>query len=116
MAGIALKNVYKSYDGKEYQVENLSLEIKPGSFVCLLVPVYGDLFTAARGKGAFLNGERLHVSTVADLSLARVDFDFDGPENRSSFIASSAALLKKAGQVRSYSASVAGFCGVAAGE
>ena len=30
-------------------------------------PVTGDLYTARRGGGAFLNGERLHVSSESDL-------------------------------------------------
>jgi len=36
MTGISLEHVRKSYDGKEIAVEDLSLELKPGSFVCLL--------------------------------------------------------------------------------
>ena len=33
-------------------------------------PVTGDLYTARRGGGAFLNGERLHVSSESDLGPA----------------------------------------------
>jgi histidinol-phosphatase len=33
-------------------------------------PVTGELYTARRGAGAFLNGERLRVSTIAELSEA----------------------------------------------
>jgi histidinol-phosphatase len=33
-------------------------------------PVSGDLYTARRGAGAFLNGERLHVSEVGELGQA----------------------------------------------
>ncbi|MDR2739642.1 MAG: ABC transporter ATP-binding protein [Treponema sp.] len=38
MTGIRLEHINKSYDGKELAVEDLSLELKPGSFVCLLGP------------------------------------------------------------------------------
>lgn len=38
MRGISLEHINKSYDGKELAVEDLSLELKPGSFVCLLGP------------------------------------------------------------------------------
>lgn len=38
MLGIEIKNVSKSYDGKEYAVENLNLSIAPGAFLCLLGP------------------------------------------------------------------------------
>ena len=30
-------------------------------------PVTGELYTARRGGGAFLNGERIHVSAIAEL-------------------------------------------------
>lgn len=35
-------------------------------------PVTGELYTARRGGGAWLNGERIHVSTVADLGSAHL--------------------------------------------
>jgi histidinol-phosphatase len=35
-------------------------------------PVTGDLYTARRGGGAFLNGQRIHVSSVADLGGAQL--------------------------------------------
>jgi len=35
-------------------------------------PVTGELYTAQRGRGAFLNGERLHVSETADLGRAQL--------------------------------------------
>ncbi|MDR0720017.1 MAG: ABC transporter ATP-binding protein [Treponema sp.] len=38
MTGISLEHINKSYDGRERAVEDLSLELKPGSFVCLLGP------------------------------------------------------------------------------
>lgn len=35
-------------------------------------PVTGELYAARRGGGAWLNGERIHVSTVADLGAAHL--------------------------------------------
>ncbi|MEE9910650.1 MAG: inositol monophosphatase [Deltaproteobacteria bacterium] len=42
-------------------------------------PLRDELFTASRGGGAFLNGKKLHVSTVSDLShsLLATGFPYD---------------------------------------
>lgn len=37
-------------------------------FGLIHLPRLGEWFTAARGQGAFLNGQRIHVSDVSDLS------------------------------------------------
>jgi myo-inositol-1(or 4)-monophosphatase len=82
----------------------------------VLMPVSGDLFLAEAGKGALRNGKPITVTNIADLSMARIDLDFDGPKMRSDIIRLTGNILRKAGQIRSYSCSVVGFCGVAAAE
>jgi myo-inositol-1(or 4)-monophosphatase len=42
----------------------------------VLEVVSGELFTAVRGGGSFLNGERMRVSTVTDLSTALISTGF----------------------------------------
>ncbi|MDR2739643.1 MAG: inositol monophosphatase [Treponema sp.] len=82
----------------------------------ILMPVQGDIFLSALGKGALKNNRPIRVTETADLALARVDVDFDGPANREEIIKRSRKLLVKAGQIRSNACSVVGFCGVASGE
>jgi len=56
-------------------------------------PILGEIYIAERGKGAYLNGDRIHVSDVRDLSKAVVGY------NRSShpleIIESSKLILSK---------------------
>jgi myo-inositol-1(or 4)-monophosphatase len=42
----------------------------------VLEVVSGELFTAVRGRGSFLNGERMHVSTVGDLTSSLISTGF----------------------------------------
>ncbi|MGH9688374.1 MAG: inositol monophosphatase family protein [Candidatus Acidiferrales bacterium] len=42
----------------------------------ILNPVYDELFSAARGEGAFLNGNRIHVSSVESISQSLVSTGF----------------------------------------
>ncbi len=46
-------------------------------------PMYHELYTARRGQGAFLNGERLHVSSASELdrSLLVTGFPYDRRTN-----------------------------------
>jgi len=46
-------------------------------------PIYDELYTARRGQGAYLNGERLHVSTVPtlDKALLVTGFPYDRRTN-----------------------------------
>jgi myo-inositol-1(or 4)-monophosphatase len=82
----------------------------------VLMPISGDLFLAEAGKGAFRNGTPITVTNIADLSMARVDLDFDGPKMRPDIVRLAGNIMQKAGQIRSYACSVVGFCGVAAAE
>jgi iron(III) transport system ATP-binding protein len=75
MIGISLKNVSKSYDGREKAVEDLCLDIKPGSFVCLLGPSGCGKTTTLR----MIAG----LERVDSGSLTAGDRQFDNPgENR----------------------------------
>ncbi len=48
-------------------------------------PVFSELYTAIRGKGAFLNGKRIRVSGTANLSQAvfSCDLGYNSPERES---------------------------------
>jgi fructose-1,6-bisphosphatase/inositol monophosphatase family enzyme len=39
------------------------------------MPALGELFAASRGGGAFVNGERMHASSIASVSQAVLCFD-----------------------------------------
>jgi myo-inositol-1(or 4)-monophosphatase len=82
----------------------------------VFMPIQGDMFLAAAGEGATRNNKPIRVTGTAELTLARIDIDFNGPVNREEMIKCSSRLLRGAGQIRSNSCSVVGFCGVACGE
>ncbi|MBI2423460.1 MAG: inositol monophosphatase [Candidatus Hydrogenedentes bacterium] len=84
--------------------------------VGVLLPGTGDLFLAKRGKGAFLNGKRLHVSTVNGLGEARVDFDFSLIAEREEMLTRAREVFLRAGQVRCYGSAVASICQIATGD
>lgn len=79
-------------------------------------PVQRQKLLASRGKGAYINGTPLKVSSTSQVSTARVDIDFSSPQFRAQAARSTEALLLEAGQIRAYSCAVVGFCQVAAGE
>lgn len=82
----------------------------------VLFPITGDMFLAQRGSGAFKNRIRMSVSTLDELSKARVDIDFGSLDERFQYLEKANALLRHVGQVRSYGCSVMGFCQVADGQ
>lgn len=82
----------------------------------VVFPISGDLFTAETGGGAYKNDERISVSTISHIPSARIDIDFDALQRRETALHRSTDLILKAGQIRSYSCAVVGFCQVAAGE
>jgi len=79
-------------------------------------PLLDQLFYAERGSGAFLNGERLRVSTVNKLSDAMVLLDWPRDQE---IRKQSAEYLKRLApmvdSVRSRGSAALAFCGVAAG-
>jgi myo-inositol-1(or 4)-monophosphatase len=79
-------------------------------------PLRQELFEAEAGKGAFLNGERIHVSKAATLDKALVvtGFAYDREERQSNLIHFSRFALRTQGLRRTGSAAI-DLCYVAAG-
>ncbi|HKM06495.1 MAG TPA: inositol monophosphatase [Sphaerochaeta sp.] len=82
----------------------------------VLFPVSGDVFLGESGSGSFRNGKRMKVSTIDDLSHARIDIDLGGLDDRQVNLRRAKKIAESAGQVRSYGCSVMGFCQVADGQ
>lgn len=80
------------------------------------VPGTGDLFLAERGGGAYRNGERIHVSSIDNLSLVRAEVDFSCPADRAATLRQFGELVTTVGQVRCHCAAVIGLCSVATGD
>lgn len=79
-------------------------------------PVTDELFSAARGGGATLDGVPLACSTVADLSLALVATGFNySPHTRAAQGARLAALLPHVRDVRRSGSAALDLCMVASG-
>lgn len=58
----------------------------------------------------------MKVSTIDDLSHARIDIDLGGLDDRQVNLRRAKKIAESAGQVRSYGCSVMGFCQVADGQ
>jgi myo-inositol-1(or 4)-monophosphatase len=80
------------------------------------LPIPGDIFLAERGAGAFRNGQRLRVSEVASVGLARVEVDFSGRREREETLQRGSRLICEAGQVRCNCAAVVALCSIASGD
>src|SRR4051794_12267542 len=76
-----------------------------------------ELFTAERGQGAFLNGERLHVSHADSLieSLLCTGFPYDVHRRADDLVALFARFLTSARAVRRLGSAALDLCYVAAG-
>lgn len=79
-------------------------------------PNLGEVFTARRGGGAYLNGERLHVSGISDLDkcLLTTGFPYDVRESRANLDHFASFMLCSQAVRRGGSAAM-DFCYVAAG-
>ncbi|MCL2669311.1 MAG: inositol monophosphatase [Syntrophaceae bacterium] len=80
-------------------------------------PMLNELFTAERGKGAFLNGQRLSVSPTADLgrSLLATGFPYDLRRDRNNNINYFEALALSSQAVRRAGSAALDLAYVAAG-
>ncbi|MFI5217500.1 MAG: inositol monophosphatase family protein [Candidatus Limnocylindria bacterium] len=80
-------------------------------------PLLEELYTAVRGKGAFLNGRRLRVSEEADLGRALVatGFAYDVRHNPDDNLDHFAAFVKRARAVRRDGSAALDLCYLAAG-
>jgi myo-inositol-1(or 4)-monophosphatase len=80
-------------------------------------PTRAELFTAERGAGAFLNGQRLHVSAAGELidSLLVTGFPYDVHKQTADLVTMFAAFLGRARAVRRLGSAALDLCYVAAG-
>jgi myo-inositol-1(or 4)-monophosphatase len=80
-------------------------------------PTRDELFTAIRGGGAFLNGERIRVSTAATLidSLLVTGFPYSVQEKLDEMLGLFGRFLSKARAVRRLGSAALDMCYVAAG-
>ena len=80
------------------------------------VPSTDEMFTAVRGRGAWLNGERIGCSTTDDLSHALVATGFSYlPERRATQARRVAEMLPRVRDIRRLGAAAPDLCYVAAG-
>jgi myo-inositol-1(or 4)-monophosphatase len=76
-----------------------------------------ELFTAERGAGAFLNGQRLHVSAAGELidALLVTGFPYDVHKQTADLVTMFGAFLGRARAVRRLGSAALDLCYVAAG-
>jgi myo-inositol-1(or 4)-monophosphatase len=97
---------------------SLALEIDGrGEAAAIFDPSRGELFTAERGVGAFLNGGRLTTSTTAGLidALLVTGFPYDVHKQSADLVQLFGAFLSKARAVRRLGSAALDLCYVAAG-
>jgi len=82
----------------------------------VMLPVTGDLFLAARDKGATLNGEPIRVSDIQDIAAAKVEVEFGWTAERGTMLDRASEVIKRVGQVRCSGSAVAGLCQIACAE
>ena len=80
-------------------------------------PLLNETFTACKGRGAALNGARIHVSRIADVSrsLLATGFPYDIRESRDDNVNNFIALAKRAQAVRRAGAAALDLAYTAAG-
>lgn len=80
-------------------------------------PTRNELFFAARGKGAFLNGKRIHVSGAKCLldSLITTGFPYDRKKNPEDYLGMLRAFLTKVQCIRRTGSAALDLCYVACG-
>ena len=97
---------------------SLALEIDGrGEAAAVFDPSRGELFTAERGVGAFLNGDRLTTSTTGGLidALLVTGFPYDVHKQSADLVQLFGAFLSKARAVRRLGSAALDLCYVAAG-
>jgi len=97
---------------------SLALEIDGRTEVgAVYDPTRAELFTAERGAGAFLNGQRLQVSAAAELidALLVTGFPYDVHKQTADLVTMFAAFLGRARAVRRLGSAALDLCYVAAG-
>ncbi len=104
----------------QYPTVNISIGLfEKGQPLVAVVfnPFYDELFYAVRGKGAFLNDEKIHVSNVASLekSLLATGFPYDRKETNDNNYAEFCELTNQSHGVRRAGAAALDLAYVAAG-
>jgi myo-inositol-1(or 4)-monophosphatase len=97
---------------------SLALQIDGRTVVgAIYDPTRAELFTAERGTGAFLNGQRLHVSAAAELidALLVIGFPYDVHKHTADLVTMFGAFLGRARAVRRLGSAALDLCYVAAG-
>ena len=97
---------------------SLALEVDGEPMVAAVYdPNRKELFAAERGRGAWLNGQPLHVSTAASLidSLLVTGFHYDVQKDPGDVIALFGAFISRARAVRRLGSAALDLCYVAAG-
>ncbi|HEX4998947.1 MAG TPA: inositol monophosphatase family protein [Terriglobia bacterium] len=104
----------------QYPAYTVSIGVEmDGTVVCGVVyePLRDELFSAARGKGSFLNGERLQVSNVNRLAegLLITGFPYDFRDRLDRVLAQFRGFLTEAQAVRRGGSAALDLCYLAAG-
>jgi myo-inositol-1(or 4)-monophosphatase len=97
---------------------SLALQIDGRTVVgAIYDPTRAELFTAERGTGAFLNGQRMHVSAAAELidALLVTGFPYDVHKHTADLVTMFGAFLGRARAVRRLGSAALDLCYVAAG-
>jgi myo-inositol-1(or 4)-monophosphatase len=83
---------------------------------CVHQPATGATWTAARGEGAFLGGQRLRLGPVAELSQALIGTGFGyRPERRTGQARVLTGVLPRVRDIRRIGSAALDLCGVATG-
>lgn len=92
------------------------LENKTPALAVILNPYTDELFSAEKGRGAFLNGQRIHVSDTpfenAMVSLGTSPYDAELAEKT---MRCAAVFLRQAGDIRRSGSAALDLCDVASG-
>lgn len=80
-------------------------------------PMAQELFTAEKGKGAYLNGKKISVSTISDLSqsLLATGFPYDCHQHADLYVSEFKKMVKKAQGIRRPGVASLDICYVATG-
>ena len=93
--------------------------VKGNEILCgaIFNPLQKKLFTAAKGKGAFLNGKKIHVSKTQKLvdSLLVTGFPYERNSLDDKTLRSIASLRGKCQDLRRFGSAALDFCSVAQG-
>ena len=96
----------------------MALEINGGLEIGVVFdPLREELFTAVQGKGAFLNGRRLHVSKNRLLiqSLLATGFPYDRARSKENNLDHFNAMIMVSQEIRRSGSAALDLCSVAAG-